>query len=276
MTIEEKKMRKMPKGGRKGGTMFPRVSLEEALGYARKLVGKTHVSAQPRDVIFSGVVGAKSGAGNVRISALKQYGLLSGDEKVDYSATDLAKKIVSAPDDERIPLYRSAVLSPLVFRKLFETFHGDVITRMKLKQRASDLKVHPDETETCVELYISSLVTAGLVCVDGERVTHLSADETAAVETNNATDTNNAAQEEMDGMVEVIKPEGEEPTGRSPSGEAAPGGAGLEPKTEVNSEKPRGPSRQNAVFNVNVTLDSSMDIEKLQKQLELLKKYGAI
>jgi hypothetical protein len=31
-----------------------------------------------------------------------------------------------------------------------------------------------------------------------------------------------------------------------------------------------------AVFNVNVTLDSSLDIEKLQKQLELLKRFGAI
>jgi hypothetical protein len=30
------------------------------------------------------------------------------------------------------------------------------------------------------------------------------------------------------------------------------------------------------VFNVNVTLDSSLDIEKLQKQLELLKRFGAI
>ena len=105
---------------------------------------------------------------------------------------------------------------------------------------------------------------------------NLSADETAAVDTNNATDTNNAAQEEIDGMVEVIKPEGEEPAGRSPSGEAAPGGAGLEQKTENNSENPGGKSGQRAVFNVNVTLDSSMDIEKLQKQLELLKRYGAI
>jgi hypothetical protein len=41
------------------------------------------------------------------------------------------------------------------------------------------------------------------------------------------------------------------------------------PKVNVQS----GPR---AVFNVNVTLDSSLDIEKLQKQLELLKRFGAI
>ena len=34
--------------------------------------------------------------------------------------------------------------------------------------------------------------------------------------------------------------------------------------------------RPRAVFNVNVTLDSSLDTEKLQKQLELLKRFGAI
>jgi hypothetical protein len=37
---------------------------------------------------------------------------------------------------------------------------------------------------------------------------------------------------------------------------------------------PKGSAR--AIFHVNVNLDSSLDTEKLQKQLELLKHYGAI
>jgi hypothetical protein len=97
---DEKKPRQMPKGGRKGGTVFPRIALKEALHYGRKLVSKTHVSAQPHDIIYSGVVGAKGGAGDVRISALRQYGLLTGDKKTNYLASDLAKKISSAPPDD--------------------------------------------------------------------------------------------------------------------------------------------------------------------------------
>lgn len=107
MTTEsEKKTRQMPKGGRKGGSVFPRLTLSDAVAYARKLVSKTHTSAQPKDVILSGVVGAKTGTGDVRMSALKQYGFLKGDTKSGFSADDLAKKIDAAPPEELIPLYR--------------------------------------------------------------------------------------------------------------------------------------------------------------------------
>lgn len=135
----------MPKGGRKGGSVFPRVALNDAIKYARKLVSKTHTSAQPKDVILSGVVGAKTGTGDVRMSALKQYGFLKGDTKSNFFADELAKKIAAAPPEELVPLYRQAMLKPTVFKKLFDTFHGDTISKAKLKQRAADLKVHPDE-----------------------------------------------------------------------------------------------------------------------------------
>lgn len=119
----------MPKGGRKGGAIFPRIALKDALVYARKLVSKTHTSPQPRDVIYSGVVGSKTGTGNIRISALKQYGFLIGDNKSNYSAGDLAKQISAAPDEELIQLYRLAALKPMIFKKLFDTFHGDRVTK---------------------------------------------------------------------------------------------------------------------------------------------------
>ena len=94
MTSENSKPQKaMPKGGRKGGAVFPRIGLVDALAYAKKLVSKTHSGPQQTDIIHSGVVGAKSGVGNVRISALKQYGLLTGDTKTGFSASELAKKM---------------------------------------------------------------------------------------------------------------------------------------------------------------------------------------
>lgn len=272
-TASEKKVRQMPKGGRKGGTIFPRVTLNDAVGYARKLVSKTHTAPQTQDVILSGVIGAKGAHGKVRLSALKQYGFLEGDTKTNFSAAELAKKIAAAPPEELVPLYRQAMLKPTVFKKLFDTFHGDPVSKAKLKQRAADLKVHPDETASCVELYISGMTTAQLVTVEGDQVKHLASSEIAAESPGSA-----AAEADLEMADEQSGDE--EPAALDTSGDAA--------KAEANSAKDNtnvakakalkgtGQSGPRAVFNVNVTLDSSLDIEKLQKQLELLKRFGAI
>jgi len=59
MTDQQKKT--MPKGGRKGGTVFPRLTLGKALEYATKLVSKTHIGPQPPNTVLVGVFGtAKS------------------------------------------------------------------------------------------------------------------------------------------------------------------------------------------------------------------------
>lgn len=276
MTTAEKTSRQMPKGGRKGGTIFPRVPLKDAIGYAKKLVSKTHTSAQPMDVILSGVLGSKNATGKVRMSAIKQYGFLKGDTKSNFTADELAKQITAAPQDEVIQLYRQAVLKPAVFKKLFDTFHGDMVTKAKLKQRAADLKVHPDETEACVELYVSGMVTAGLVTVDGDRVTHLASSELSTSTTDLALDEAN-----LDAPDELLSDDASEENGDNQdygnTDSAADEGNGADtnviPLRRAKSETQQGPR---AVFNVNVTLDSSMDIEKLQKQLELLKRFGAI
>lgn len=267
MTTSEKKSRQMPKGGRKGGSVFPRVPLADALVYAKKLVSKTHVGPQPRDVILIGVIGSKHDKGEIAMSALRQYGLMKGDTKSNFSAEVVAKKISAAPPEELISLYRLAALKPTIFRSLFETFHSDTVTKARLKQRAADLKVHPDETGRCVDLYVASMVTAGLVTVSGEQVTHVasvdavapSQAEPAAV-SNGEMDLGEAAAE--DSGENIVAATTIEDIGTDASAQIQGVGTASPP--------PR------AVFNVNVTLDSSMDIEKLQKQLELLKRFGAI
>lgn len=272
--VQEKKVRQMPKGGRKGGSVFPRVALTDAISYARKLVSKTHTGPQPQDVIFSGVVGAKGSRGGTRISALKQYGFLKGDLKSNYSADDLAIKIVAAPPDELVSLYRQAMLKPTVFRKLFETFHGDAVSKAKLKQRAAGLKVHPDETTTCVDLYISGMSAAGLVTVEGDQIRHLASSDVATAPATSTADEDEAESETTDdeaGGEEAIEAEGRDRE------VAATNGANVnETNTKVRALKESGQLGPRAVFNVNVTLDSSLDIEKLQKQLDLLKRFGAI
>jgi hypothetical protein len=269
-TEKSKTTRKMPKGGRKGGSVFPRISLNDAVGYANKLVSKTHVSPQPKDVILSGVVGAKTGIGDVRISALKQYGFMKGDVKSDFTADELAKKIASAPHEELVSLYRQAILKPSIFKKLFDTYHGDQVTKAKLKQRAADLKVHPDETSACVELYIAGMEMAQLISVEGDQVTHVSTIEIAN-NLSNVTDgepPQNLPQNQTDNEKCT-----DESSIHDESGNVTQNAQSSDDEDTVIQATQVMPK---AIFNVNVTLDSSLDTEKLQKQLELLKRFGAI
>lgn len=263
--MNELKKKVMPKGGRKGGSIFPRVSLTDALKYSKKLVTKTHVARIPQDVVYSGVVGAKSGKGAVRTSALKQYGLIEGDTKRDFSASSLAKAIASSPADEVVLLYRDSAVKPNIFKKLSETFHGDAVSRAKLKQRAAELMVHPDETETCIDVYLSTMQTAELVRTEGDLFRHLTVQELSYANTASA----EKNEEPEDSKLEDVEiPVAEEST----TGEEA-----LEEKEENTSGRkvPKGSSPR-AVFTVNVQLDASLDAEKLEKQLALLKKYGAL
>ncbi|MER9023519.1 hypothetical protein NKI01_13245 [Mesorhizobium sp. M0815] len=272
MTAEETKKRQMPKGGRKGGSVFPRITLQDALGYARKLVSKTHTSAQPIDIIISGVVGAKSGMGRIRISALKQYGLLKGDLKSNFAADDLAKKISAAPEEELVYLYREAILKPTIFKTLFDTFHGDTVTRSKLKQRAADLKIHPDETETCVDLYISGMQLARLASIDGDRVTHVASNGISVASRDMPPAGDNLASQDDSQSDEA--PDTNANT--EADVEAANGGREANTSGATASPSEAVQAGPRAIFNVNVTLDSSLDTEKLKKQLELLKQFGAI
>jgi hypothetical protein len=49
-----------------------------------------------------------------------------------------------------------------------------------------------------------------------------------------------------------------------------------EPEDEDSSNPDAEAGSARAVFHVNVSLDSSLDTEKLERQLRLLRKYGAI
>lgn len=261
MSTEKKtEPRQMPKGGRKGGTIFPRVSLKDSLGHARKLVAKTHVAPQPEDVIHSGVVGAKGGTGAVKMSSLKQYGLLKGDKAAKFSATDLAKKIAAAPPEDLVSLHREAALKPHVFKLIFATYHGDTVTKAKLRQRAADLKVHPEETETCVDLYVAAMSVAELATVEGDKVTHVSDVHSAVAQEPSAE--LDSSEPEADAGLEAGTHEEQEP--EQPSEEA------------VQRAALPGRNPPKALITLNVTLDSSLDTEKLEKQLQLLRRYGAL
>jgi hypothetical protein len=269
------KNKTMPKGGRKGGKVFPRITLTEAVGYARKLVSKTHTGPQSKDVVLMGVIGSKHDKGVIGMSALKQYGLMTGDAKSGFSAAELAKAIASAPAEEVMPLYRTAALTPPVFKSLFDTYHGDTISRAKLRQRAADLAVHPDETTNCVELYVGTMSMAELVTLDGDQVAHVSAAETAdAAVKDEPTDLTDKPEEDPSHGNSSYDA-GAAALSQSGDGGAGDGAAHVKQNGDRQIEG-NGEPIPRAIFNVNVTLDASLDVEKLEKQLALLRQYGAL
>lgn len=257
--------KKMPKGGRKGGTIFPKINLQKALEYAKKLVAKTHVASQAEDGILPGVFGSSGAPGKVRASALKQFGLMQGDAKA-YEASQLAKDIDKALPNELPALLQRAVLSSKVFDRIFDTFHGDAVSKAQVAKRAKELDVHPDSADECAQLFIDSAVTAGLGTPSGENVQLINAGAVAVAATTSAApalDANGQHSEAPEEHVEETKQE-------HAAGD-----------TESNAPAvDRGATQSGAVPNadvrVNLTVDSSSDPDKLEKQLKLLKQYGLL
>jgi hypothetical protein len=244
--------KKAPKGGRKGGTLFPKINLKQALDYSKKLVAKTHTGPQPEQTILPGVFGSAGPTGKVRASALKQFGLLEGGTEA-YQATPLAKQIDGAPPEDRAPLLQRALRSSKLFNQIFETFHGDTVSKAKIEQRARGLNVHPESAVECAQLFIDSAVTAGLGTINDDSIA-LAASGAAA-----------AAAPEQE--------EREEQPGQLEADEAdAAAAAEAAARDERPPDNPAGRSKPA----VSINVDSTSDPDKLEKQLKLLREYGLI
>jgi hypothetical protein len=258
---EKQTAKKPPKGGRKGGTLFPKINLKQSLEYAKKLVSKTHTGAQPEKTILPGVFGNAGPGGKVRASALKQYGLLEG--AVDaYKATKLSKDIDAAPDEDRPPLLQRALLNSKLFSQIFETFHGDTVSKSKIEQRAKGLNVHPESAAECAQIFVDSAVTASLGTLSGDSIALVKAGSASpAAGPIDADDVQDEIQEEKN-----KGPEDEH------VGETGSGGKNV---NETGSQKL---VKQGAKPGVTLTLtvDPSSDPDKLEKQLKLLRHYGMI
>jgi hypothetical protein len=186
-----------------------------------------------------------------------------------YTATQLAKDIDAAAEDhERTVLLRKAMLSDEVFAQLFDTFHGDLVTKAKLKQRAQALKVHPDLSEECTDYFVQSAETAELGVLEGDGI-RLIASTDVAIPTP-VTDQTEADQHQLSasggnpGPDKVGEEKPDQTTAKPPS-----------TATDVGiSPLPR--PRTAADVNVSLTVDSSLDGDKLEKQLAALRRYGLI
>lgn len=259
MTTTAAAKSKMPKGGRKGGAVYPRVPLAKALEYAAKLVSKTHTGPQTREIVGPGVFGTAGTGANERISALRQFELLLGTDKDGYQASPFAKKLVGAAEDKPA-LLREACLKPAVFAKLHKTFLGDTISKGKIRQQILSLNVHPDSADECLTVTIDSMVHCGLWQKAGDDSFAVSSDQQTAAEME--------IKEGGNEGVGVPKAEDELPAA-SGLGEAG-SKTGPESTTLLN----RSPVRSKA--NVEIKIDPSMDPEKLERLLGVLRKYGQV
>lgn len=235
----------------RGGAQFPTHDLEACVGWAEKLVAKTHSGPQTVDIVYAGVVGAKGWRGRAKLTAMRHFGLLQG-ENTKISASSEAKVLVQLPEDEKRDLLCVVALKPKLFSDVFSTFHGDEVSQAKVRQRFLELNVHPEKVENCVSLYAKSLAFAGLLVENGDQLKHVSISATKQKPADHALEVDQEEKDEHQDDVEVRQ-------NRVPDG-------------EVNSEK----LTRNAMVQVSLSVDSSLDTEKLEKQLQLLKKYGAL
>lgn len=244
-------------GGAKGGKRYPKVNLEKTVEYSKRLVSKTHNSAQPKDVILPGVFDSNTWLGTQRLSATKQFGLIKGDSKA-YSATELAKQINSSTEEELQSFLKKACIKPEIHKSLYNTFHNETVSKAKLKQQALTLGVHPDSGEECINVFVDSLVYSGLATiVDSDKVQIIE-----AITQDEVIEEQSTEQED-----ETLEPASTE----TPAIQQNP----INPETsneQIQLTKKQGASN----INVNIDIDPSMDPEKLEKLLKLLKGYGAI
>jgi hypothetical protein len=247
--------KKMPKGGRRGGALFPRINLAKALEYSKKLVSKTHTGPQPESTILPGVFGNTGSRGRIRASALKQFGLLEGPPTA-YKAASLAKDIDASPDEEKNPLLQRAFLSCKLFKQIFETFIGDDVSKAKVEQRVKGLGVHPDSAGECAQIFLDSAVTAHLGTINGDIVTLVAAGSLGFAP---ETDQEEAEPKNQEGDEEINQEEEEQES------------TDLESPAEPISKRPTKTG-----VNLNFTVDSSSDPDKLEKQLKLLRRYGLL
>ncbi len=265
MGDDQKGKQPIAKGGSRGGTRYPHLNLVDALTYAEKLVRKTHTGPQSEQTILIGVFDNKGPVGKVRASALKQYGLLDG-EAAAYSASDLAKAIEAATPEEKPKLYRKAFLTPKLFKQIFQTLHGDTVSRARIRQVAISEEVHPTSADESVEYFVSGAIKCGLGSTVGDDLKLLDSDADAAntppsvepvLEDEHHEETDTLAATTTDEIKDKTLPPAEK-------------------KTPLDPPSPANPATKHAGVTVAFNLDSTFDTDKLQRQLELLRKFNVI
>lgn len=248
------------KRGKKGGTSFPRYSLAHLNQFLNDLASKTHTASITISQLNAGIfkVGANSPLGKVKCSALKQFGLLEGDY-TKFKATELCSNITMSDGEEQKKLFEKAFCNVSVFTNALNTYQNSKIEKTKIAQYSvSTLKVHPDMKDEFVKILVYSAEMAGLCTIDGNTINFTNISQEVIPPINEQLHDENI--EGKDTNAKIIVEESDMNDGES------------------NGSFSQANKKQGHVSNINVNIDvdPSMDPEKLEKLLKLLKNYGAI
>ncbi|MBS1841396.1 MAG: hypothetical protein JST77_11170 [Acidobacteria bacterium] len=265
-TEESAEARKPPKGGRVGGTIFPRVPLDDALKFAETLARKTLGGPQPIETVLVSVFNNKGPEGQVRASALKQFGLLDGTAKEGgYVATSLAREIDAAVPEERPAMWRRAFLTSKIFAQIYDALQGDTVTKARVRQIAMTNGVHGSNADLCVDLFIEGAIKAGLA-TSGPDDKYVIAASTGIAQPPSASESDESGTRgESETLTTAATPT---PAVATPvSSKPSP------PPPRLTAD---GPTATKAGAQLQLHVDSSSDPDKLRKQLELLREFGMI
>jgi len=170
-----------------------------------------------------------------------------------------------------VPFLQSALLNSKLFKQVFDTFHGDSISKAKIKQLVQQSGVHPDSADECVEIFVDSAIVAGLGTFSGDSLTLVSAGAVAGVAEETPKDEGVAPPHELDAAGPPQNPETAKVDDTSTKGAPMELRNGAEDQPEGLVQRGNKPG-----LTVNLNVDSSSDPDKLQKQLDLLRKYNLI
>ena len=159
-----------------------------------------------------------------------------------------------------------SLLSAKVFQELYNTFQGDQTSKAKIRGRAIQLGVHPDAAESCTEMFVSSLITAGLASVEADGMRLIPATQLDV----------QVPERVSNGPEDDIGEDGAPSSGAEPRSAEAEEPAKAE-QTRTQNENGAVPRPRTAAdVTINLSVDSSMDFEKLEKHLALLRRYSLI
>jgi len=171
------------------------------------------------------------------------------------------------PLPERCPLPRrlfNTSLNPVHPARLRRLFPQQV-PRLLVRQRAKELGVHPASADECAQIFIDSAITSGLGTLSAENLALINAGAIATLASAPAPslpDGNEPEEQAEETEKEQVLGEAEE--------KPTLGNHGGTPSRLHTNGVP------NADVRVNLTVDSSSDPDKLEKQLKLLKQFGLL
>lgn len=267
---------KVEGAGRKGGTRFPNYNLKQLLPNLKELTGKTHTKPITIQQLNAGVFKTKANSipGKIRFSSLKQFQLAEG-EYAAISASPLSTSIVLADGENKIQYLREAVFNVTPFKNTFETFQDSTVNKSRIKEYAvSSLRVHLESADKFVDAFLESAEVAKLCTNKGEEATFISTKQLEAKSPK--VDPNPSVNQESETNDEFEDETPDESIEENDESDIEDENLRKDNSNDNINDSAKTTKVSRTSPSIGIQVDSTLDPDKLAKQLKLLRKYGLI